>query len=114
MWRRSIFLALWATPVAFAVGYGTLLLQVRPEATLQWMGADTLRLKIRLAPGAEARLWGDRACGGPAAERYVVPRSGIYVIPISSIPNNDSGNICLASSDGILSAALPVGTEPRP
>ncbi len=111
MWRRSISLALLAAAVAFAAGYSTLVLSVRPEAALMWMGADAVRLKIRLAPGAQARLWGDASCVAPAADAYVVARSGTYVIPVSSIPNSNSGNICLASSDGALSRTLPVASR---
>ncbi len=107
MWRRCILLALLAAAVVFAAGYSTLVLVVRPEANMMWMGTDALRLKIRLAPGAHARLWGDQSCGAPAAGAYAVLRSGNYVIPVSSIPNSGSGNICLASSDGALSRVFP-------
>ncbi len=78
----------------------TLLVQVRPEAALSYLGNDALLLKIRLAPGARASIWKAESCEQPLAEASVVAQSGIRLIPLSTIPGPPDALICLTTSDG--------------
>jgi hypothetical protein len=84
----------------------SLMVQVRPEARLDQAGM-LLRVEIRLAPRAEARLWWATACGAPTPGALVITRSGTYAIPISALGAAEGGSICLASSDGTLRLAQP-------
>jgi hypothetical protein len=94
-------------PAASHTATASLLLQVRPEARLDQDGAF-LRVKIRLARGADARLWSATACGAPLADTLVISRSGTHTIPLSALGAPAGENICLASSDGTLRLAQPV------
>jgi hypothetical protein len=100
---------LWVPPAPAAPHTATasLTLQVRPEARLDQEGAF-LRVKIRLARGADARLWSATACGAPLADTLVISRSGTHTIPLSALGAPAGENICLASSDGTLRLAQPV------
>jgi hypothetical protein len=88
-------------PAASHTATTSLTLQVRPEARLDQDG-DFLRVKIRLARGADARLWSATACGAPLADTLVILRSGTHTIPLSALGAPAGENICLASSDGTL------------
>lgn len=90
--------------------HSQLMVQVRPEAALETLGGDAVRLKIRLAPGAQARVWTADSCGVPAPNTYTVAQSGIHVIPISTLANGSSSNVCLASSDGSLRTQLTISS----
>ena len=93
--------------VAFGVDSSArLVLQVRPEAALLPVGDNAVRLKIRLAPGAQATLWASDSCEAPLPNGFVVSRAGAYLIPLSAIENTGSRNICLASSDGALNSSI--------
>ena len=70
-------------------------------------GTDSLRVKIRLNEGAQARIWIADACLTPAADAYVVPRSASYLIALAQVPGQGA-NACLASSDSVLAASVPV------
>lgn len=84
----------------------TLLVQVRPEAALSYLGNDALLLRIRLAPGAQASIWMAQSCEQPVAGAYVVAQSGIRVLPLSGIPGPPDALICLATSDGSIAVTL--------
>jgi hypothetical protein len=94
---------LWVprAPAASHTATTSLTLQVRPEARLDQDGAF-LHLKIRLARGADARVWSATACGAPLADTVVISRSGTHTIPLSALGAPAGENICLASSDGTL------------
>jgi hypothetical protein len=100
---------LWVplAPAASHTATTSLTLQVRPEARLDQDGAF-LHVKIRLARGADARLWSATACGAPLADTLVISRSGTHTIPLSALGAPAGENICLASSDGTLRLAQPV------
>jgi hypothetical protein len=80
---------------------------VRPEARLDQDGTF-LNVKIRLARGADARLWSATTCGAPLADTLVISRSGTHTIPLSALGGPAGENICLASSDGTLRLTQPV------
>ncbi len=90
-----------------------LFVQVRPEVALSHQGEATLRLKIRLAPGAQAMLWNAETCNEPDPEAYRVVRSGVYSIPLSAIPGPAGAGTCVASSDGALAVFLPSSVPAR-
>jgi len=104
----AVVCVLAIAPVAASdVGFTTLLVEVRPEAVLASAGPDALRLTIRLAPDAQARLWIADNCLVPAADAYVVSRSARYVIELAQVPGHGA-SACLASSDNRLAQALPI------
>jgi hypothetical protein len=84
----------------------SLMVQVRPEARLD-QHSVFLYVQIRLARGAEARLWWATTCSPPAPDALVIPRSGSYTIPFAALGSTTGQNICLASSDGTLRLAQP-------
>ncbi len=90
--------------------HSQLMVQVRPEAALETLGSDAVRLKIRLVPGTQARVWAAESCGAPAPNTYTVAQSGVHVIPISTMANGSSSNVCLASSDGSLQTQLAISS----
>lgn len=83
------------------------MVDVRPEAALSWQGDGAVLLKARLAPGTLARVWADDSCGAPITEAQVIPGSGMYTIPLADLGAAGKPMVCLSSSDGRLSAALP-------
>jgi hypothetical protein len=109
--RRPSFLALPFLLASVLVGaertaHSNLLLIVRPEALLLRQGSDAVQLKIRLAEGTEARLWGADSCGAPASGAMVISRSDSYIIPLSAFGASNSRQACLASSDGTLQRSV--------
>jgi hypothetical protein len=78
-----------------------LLLTVRGEEQLQRQGGNVI-LKIRLAPGVTAKLWGDQACGRPIQAAMVITNSGTYTLAFDNIPYEGKAYLCLLSSDGTL------------
>jgi hypothetical protein len=91
----------------------SLVLQVRPEELLQVQN-DSVVLKIRLARGTMAQLWAAESCTSPSPESQVIIASGKYTIPlntltpVSSNTTATTGQVCLASSDGVLNDSRPV------
>lgn len=86
-----------------SVGSSTLVLQIRPEATLQAAGERTVRVKIRLARGTTARLAAQDACTEAPAEARVLEQSGTYQVTLPG-----QGKLaCLYTAGGVLTAALP-------
>lgn len=78
---------------------------VRPAVAMSRQGEDTIGVKIRLAPQAQARLWRDETCGAPPQGAYLLSQSGTYTVPLSRVDGSGS-LVCLSSSDGSLHAAL--------
>jgi hypothetical protein len=89
-----------------SVSSAQLAVDVRPEATLTWQGDSTVLVKARLAPGTQARVWGDESCGAPAAASQVISASGTVVIQLADINGAGKPIICLSSTDGRLSVNL--------
>ena len=82
-------------------GTTSLLLTVGQQEQLQFQGENVI-LKIRLASGVTARLWGDAACATPIRKAIVLTKSGTYTISLDDVPQNNKGYVCLLTSDGIL------------
>jgi hypothetical protein len=72
------------------------------------LDGNAILLKIRLREGTQARLWKAETCTVPVPAAHVIPRSGIYRIPLPAMPGAEGSGICLASSDGSLAASLPL------
>jgi hypothetical protein len=91
----------------------SLILQVRPEELLKVMNGNVM-LKIRLARGTTARLWGANSCTSPSPDAQVVTMSGTYsfpwsaLTPVSSNLSPSTMQVCLVSSDGMIYDSLPV------
>ena len=112
----SVILLLTGVTQLYAQGRtaGTsLVLQVRAEDLLQEQNGS-VGLKIRLARGTTARLWAANSCTSPSPESQVIAVSGIYSIPFNVLrpmisgSNRSVNQVCLLSSDGMLSDSLPV------
>lgn len=86
-------------------GTATLLVTVREQEQLQLQGENVI-LKIRLASGVTARLWGSRACGMPIQQAMVFTKSGTYILLQENIPHDEEGDLCLLSSDRTLRDAV--------
>lgn len=84
-----------------------LVVQFRPEAVLVAEGAESARLKIRLAQGATAQLWIAESCDKNPAEAYVISNSSEFAIPLSAVPGSGAA-VCLASSDGAIRTSAPL------
>ncbi len=87
-----------------------LMVRVGEESQLQVSG-NRLVLKMRLSPGVEARLWGDKACDIPTDEAIIIQNSGTYVIGLKDILLGNETYLCLLSSDGNLRNSLAVVQE---
>src|SRR5687767_1086136 len=109
----SLAMAAYSVNAAERSRSAVISVNVRPEVSLQRQGDAGFLLRIRLAPQAHARLWRDSQRGSPAPNAHVVSESGTFSIAMSTIPG--SGNmVCLASSDAILRATIPVAPVPAP
>ncbi len=86
------------------------MVRVGEESQLQVSG-NRLVLKMRLSPGVEARLWGDKACDIPTDEAIIIQNSGTYVIGLKDILLGNETYLCLLSSDGNLRNSLAVVQE---
>jgi hypothetical protein len=107
-WLQGVATGLLLAAAGLAADRSTTLsVQVRPEAALRAAGFDAFDLKIRLAPGAEARLWMADACTASAPDGYLVSRSGTFQIAVAGVPGQGA-NVCLSSSDGQLLLSWPV------
>src|ERR1700675_1375924 len=83
-----------------------LAVDVRPEAALAWQGDTVVLVKARLAPGTQARVWADDACGAPATGLQMISASGTVAIELANIGGAGKALVCLASSDGRINASL--------
>ena len=89
------------------VSSAQIFVDVRPEVALAWQGDRVLLVKIRLAPGTQARVWADDTCGAPTKGSQVIPASGALAIELANIGGAGKPVVCLASTDGRLSSSLP-------
>jgi len=110
MLKRIIVVTLLGAVGGFAqsssVSSAQLAVDVRPEATLAWQGDSTVLVKVRLAPGTQARVWADESCSAPTAASQVISLSGTVVIQLADIDATGKPMVCLSSSDGRLSVNL--------
>jgi hypothetical protein len=84
-----------------------MVVDVRPEAALAWQGNSMVLIKVRLAPGTQARVWAAESCGVPAGDgAQMISASGTVAIELSTIGGEGMPLVCLSSSDGRLSASL--------
>jgi hypothetical protein len=90
-----------------SVTYTQVIVDVRPEGALAWQGDSVVFVKVRLAPGTQARVWADESCGAPAVSSQVLPASGMLAINLAAIDGVGKAMVCLSSSDGRISASLP-------
>ena len=86
---------------------GNLTLIVHPEVQLQEQGTDVI-LKIRLAQGTNAKLWGDNSCGFPKDNGRTFTASGTYTISVQNLSARGQTYACAVSSDGLLKASIPL------
>ena len=77
-----------------------LVVQVRPEAALAWQGNSAVLVKVRLTPGAQAKVWAGDSCGAPPVGARLIPASGTYTIPLSTIDGDGKAMVCLSSQGG--------------
>ena len=92
--------------VAQQISTGQLSVTVRPELTATLDGGGSVQVRIRLAPGTQARVWTAESCAAPIPDAYVIARSGTYHIATSTLAGNGT-TVCLASSDGRLAFSIP-------
>jgi len=113
----SVLVLLTGVPQLYAqirTATASLIVQVRPEELLQVQNGS-VALKVRLARSATARLWAANSCTSPIPESQVIIASGSYTIPLntlmpmSSARGPSAGQVCLMSSDGVLTNSRPVG-----
>ena len=108
--KRSLLFT-FATAAAFASNTASvthqLRVEVRPQALLTHSSADTLLLKIRLAPNTQALLWNAATCNVQDPAAYSVSSSGTYTIPTSALPGPTDSGTCLRSTDGALQSFAP-------
>ena len=86
---------------------GTLTLTIQPQIQLQVQGTDVI-LKIRLAQGTNAKLWGDNSCGLPKENGPTFTTSGTYTISVQNLAAQGQAYACAVSSDGLLKALIPL------
>ena len=86
---------------------GTLTLTIQPQIQLQVQGTDVI-LKIRLAQGTNAKLWGDNSCGLPRENGTTFTASGTYTISVQNLAAQGQAYACAVSSDGLLKALIPL------
>jgi len=109
-----VMLCLSTTPFCFATATeaqhqgkqtANLTLTIQPQMQLEKKGAN-LVLKIRLAPGADAKLWGDNSCGLPKDNYTTFTASGTYQVSVQNLTALGQAYVCAASSDGRLKASI--------
>ena len=81
----------------------TLSVVVRPAVAVTMAEAQTVGLRIRLAPQTQATIWRDDNCGA-APGGFVISQSGTYSIPLAQLGGRGA-KVCVASSDGVLKAS---------
>jgi len=86
---------------------GNLTLTIEPQIELQERGTNVI-LKIRLAQGSNARMWGDNSCGFPKDNARTFTASGTYTVSVQNLSSQGQAYACAASSDGILKASIPL------
>ena len=110
MLKRTIIMGLlfvaagWAQ--ASSVSSAQMFVDVRAAAALAWQGDSVVLVKVRLAPGTQARVWADDTCGAATASARVVSSSGTVAIGLATIDGAGKPMVCLSSSDGRISASL--------
>jgi hypothetical protein len=87
---------------------GSLTLTIQPQIQLEEQGEDVV-LKIRLAPGSNAKLWADASCGLPTESAATYSASGTYSVPVQNLAPQNQAYACSLSSDGVLKASIPLG-----
>jgi hypothetical protein len=83
-----------------------LAVDVRPEAALAWQGDSVVLVKVRVAPGTQARVWTDDTCGAPTTGSQMISASGTVAIELANIGGAGKALVCLAFSDGRINASL--------
>jgi hypothetical protein len=106
MFRLFLF-TMTLPAIAQQISTGQLYVAVRPELSATLDGSGSVQVRIRLAPGAQARVWTSAACAAPSPDSYVIARSGIYRIAVDTLPGSGA-MVCVASSDGRLSSSTPL------
>ena len=103
-----IVLFLIALPCfAQQISTGQLYVAVRPELSATVDGSGSVQVRIRLAPGTQARVWTAASCAAPSPDAHVIARSGTYRIALDTLPGSGT-TVCIASSDGRLSSSTPL------
>ena len=88
----------------------TIGVRIVPEVKLVTTG-EALQITIRLNRGSTARIWTSDDCS-PSSSPSELSRSGIYELPLGSLPGNGS-RICLESSDGTLRTSTAFSRLPQ-
>jgi hypothetical protein len=96
-----------AAHAAMASATSSVMVVVREQHELVQRGSDML-LKVRLSPGVKASVWVDTRCDLPSENAVTITQSGSYVLPITGIRDRGDFYSCMVSSDGRLSAAVPL------
>ena len=92
------------------IATGQLCVAVRPELSATLDGSGSVQVRIRLAPGAQARVWTAASCATPRPDAYVIALSGMYRIAVDTLPGSGAV-VCVASSDGRLSSSTPLPAQ---
>src|ERR1700682_2300806 len=101
---RMVLFLLALPCVAQQISTGQLYVSVRPELSAMLDGGGSVQVRIRLAPGAQARVWTAASCAAPSPDDYVIARSGAYRIALDTLPGTGT-TVCIASSDGRVSSS---------
>ena len=110
MWKRAVVIGLLFVVAAWAQSFSAnsaqIVVDVRPEAALGWQRNSTVLVKVRLAPGAQARVWAGESCGAVGDDAQVISASGTIPIELGSINGEGKLLVCLTSTDGRLNVSL--------
>jgi hypothetical protein len=104
---RMVLFAISLPAIAQQISTGQLYVAVRPELSATLDGSGSVQVRIRLAPGAQARVWTSTACATPSPDSYVIARSGTHRIAVATLPGSGT-TVCIASSDGRLASSTPL------
>ena len=76
--------------------------RVVPEVLISVNGTESVGVKIRLSEIGKAQVWIGDNCSSPLADSTTIEHSGVYQIPLATLPG--SGRmVCLASQvDGLM------------
>jgi len=96
-----------AAYAARASATSSVMVVVREQHELVQQGSNLL-LKVRLSRGVSARVWVDAGCDSPNENAVTITQSGSYVLSIAGIQGRGNSYSCMVSSDGQLSAAVPL------
>jgi hypothetical protein len=86
---------------------------IHPAVAVTLHGVAAIEIKIRLNREARVRIWKDEACADVPSDSYTIGQSGIYKLDLSQIDGSGS-RLCLTSSDGTLSKAIPLPVTTTP